>query len=368
LHNIDSDAFLNKRESGEFFAGCARKKQPPSLHSIEMIHSERRCRIFWKGIQENKSLMNNSIPASFQSPNKLNLSGVQRREIKKFSMAMLFLAPSLIIFLAFTFIPLIQSILLSLYLTDPIGRPAAFVWFLQYERLVSTPNFLNSFTRSVQFVLYTVPTTIFLSLGLAILGNLRLKRISIFRVFFSSTIAVSAATASLMFLYLFHPTIGSLNYFLELVGLQPVSWLVNESSALPSVALTSVWLQLGLNTVIILAAMQGIPEELYESAMIDGANSWNKFIHITVPFLSSTFFFLLVVDILAAFQTFTPIHVMTSGGPADSTNLLVYSIYREFYFNGKYGFAAAQSIMLFVIMLILTTIQFGVLERKVFYE
>ena len=296
------------------------------------------------------------------------LSMGQIREIKKFSTALVFLAPSLVIFIAFTFVPLIQSILLSFYLTDPIGRPAAFVWFLQYERLFSTSTFINSLGRSASFVLYTVPTTLLLSLVLAVLGNLRLRRISVFRVFFSSTIAVSAATASLMFLYLYHPQIGSLNYFLEMIGLQPISWLVNESSALPAVALTCVWLQLGLNTVILLAAMQGIPEELYESAMIDGASSWAKFWHITLPFLSSTFFFLLVIDILSAFQTFTPIHVMTSGGPADSTNLLVYSIYREFYFNGKYGFAAAQSIMLFFIMLILTIIQFGVIERRVFYE
>lgn len=132
--------------------------------------------------------------------------------------------------------------------------------------------------------------------------------------------------------------------------------------------MTTVWLQLGLNTVILLAAMQGIPEELYESAMIDGANSWHRFVSITLPFLSSTFFFLLVVDMLAAFQTFTPVQIMTTGGPVDSTNLLVYSIYRQFYFNGRYGLAAAQSIMLFLIMLVLTIFQFVFVERKVFYE
>jgi len=137
---------------------------------------------------------------------------------------------------------------------------------------------------------------------------------------------------------------------------------------LPAVALTTVWLQVGLNTVILLAGMQGIAEELYESAMIDGATAWSKFRHITLPLLSPTLFFLLIVDVLAAFQTFTQIHVMTSGGPLDSTNVLVFSIYREFYFNGKYGFAAAQSIMLFIIILILTTIQFGVVEKRVHYE
>jgi len=212
-----------------------------------------------------------------------------------------------------------------------------------------------------------VPTTILISLCLALLGNLRLKRIDIFRMLFSSTIAVSGATASLMFLYLYHPTVG-VNYWLGLLNVPEIPWLVSEKTALFSVALTTIWLQIGLNTVILLAAMQTIPEELYESAMIDGASAWNNLVYITLPLLSSTFFFLLVVDMLAAFQTFTPIHIMTSGGPLDSTNLLVYSIYREFYFNGKYGFAAAQSIMLFFIMLVLTVVQFAYIEKKVFYE
>ncbi len=120
--------------------------------------------------------------------------------------------------------------------------------------------------------------------------------------------------------------------------------------------------------VILLAAIQTIPDELFESAMIDGANWWKQLIHITLPLLSSTFFFLLVVDTLAAFQTFTPIHIMTKGGPLNSTNLIVYSVYREFYFNGKYGLAAAQSIILFLMMLVLTIIQFVFIEKKVFYE
>ena len=281
---------------------------------------------------------------------------------------MLFLAPSLILFITFVFVPLVQTISLSTYLTDPIGRPAKFIGFGQYERLFATDAFMNSLTRSAQFVLYTVPTVIILALILAALGNLRMKRISIFRIIFSITIAVSGATASLMFMYLYHPSIGAINYIFSLVGLPEVQWLISDKSALIAIAITAVWLQLGLNTVILIAAMQGIPEELYESAMIDGAGSWQRFRSITLPMVSSTIFFLVVVDTLASFQTFTPIQIMTSGGPLDSTNLLVYSIYREFYFNGKYGLAAAQSIMLFLIMLVLTVFQFTVVERRVFYE
>lgn len=296
------------------------------------------------------------------------LKGSQRREIKKFLTALLYLAPSLAIFAAFVFIPLVQSIRLSTFLTDPLGRAAKFVGLLQYQRLFDNPLFLNSFMRSVQFVLYTVPTTLVVAMVLALLGNLRLRRIDVFRMIFSITIAVSGATASLIFTYLYTPSLGWFNYLLSLAGIDAVPWLISERTALPAVALTTVWLQVGLNTVILLAGMQGIAEELYESAMIDGATAWSKFRHITLPLLSPTLFFLLIVDMLAAFQTFTQIHVMTSGGPLDSTNVLVFSIYREFYFNGKYGFAAAQSIMLFIIILILTTIQFGVVEKRVHYE
>jgi sn-glycerol 3-phosphate transport system permease protein len=291
-----------------------------------------------------------------------------RRELYKIGQALLFLSPSLILFAVFVFIPLVRSFWLSTRLTDPLGRPAAFVGLELYQRLFASPDFINSMERSFLLVLYTVPALLVLSMCLALLGNLRLRRIDVFRMIFACTIAVSAATASLIFRYLFHPSIGTLNYLLILVHIPPVPWLINANSALPAIAITSVWLALGLNTIILLAGMQGIPEELYESAMIDGANSRAKFRHITLPLLSPTIFFLLVIDVLAAFQIFTQIQIMTSGGPMNATNVIVYSIYRAFYFNGQYGYAAAQSIVLFFIMLVLTFIQFGVIERRVFYE
>jgi sn-glycerol 3-phosphate transport system permease protein len=298
---------------------------------------------------------------------RFGLTGRQMRAVKVFLEGLLYLSPSLLLFLAFVFIPLVRSFEISAYITDPIGRLAKFVGLMNYTRLFETDVFMNSLKQTSLFLVYTVPFTIIVSLALALLGDLRLKGIAFFRMIFSITIAISGATASLMFLYIYHPTVG-VNYLLSLIGINNMTWLVSEDTALMSVSITVIWLQIGLNTVILLAAMQTIPEELYESAMIDGANAWNKFLHITLPMLSSTFFFLMVVDMLAAFQTFTPIHIMTHGGPLESTNLLVYSIYREFYFNGKYGFAAAQSIMLFFIMLLLTVLQFVFVERKVFYE
>jgi sn-glycerol 3-phosphate transport system permease protein len=170
----------------------------------------------------------------------------------------------------------------------------------------------------------------------------------------------------LIFLLLFNLSIGVFNYILDVLGLPRVPWLTNETSALFSVSLVTIWLALGLNTIIMLAGMQGIPDELYEAARIDGAAFWNQFRHVTLPLLSPTL--LVVIDTLSALQAVTQINVMTRGGPVNATQTLVYSIYRQFYFNGNYGYAAAQSAILLVIMLTLTSVQFFGLERRVYYS
>jgi len=294
--------------------------------------------------------------------------GQRWREIRNVLMALVFLAPSLIVFAFFVFIPLVRSIELSFHLTNPLGQMRGGFTLEHYQTLFAKPNFFNSVRVSVTFALYTVTLTIIFSMILALFGNIRLKGISIFRAIFSSTIAVSGATASLIFLFLYNPSVGVFNYLLDLSHLPRVQWLTDTSTALLSVSLVSVWLQLGLNTIILLAGMQGIPDELYEAALIDGAGFWQSLRNVTLPLLSPTIFFLIVVDTLAAFQAFTQFNVLTGGGPVEATTTLVYSIYREFYFNGNYGYASALAVILLLIMLIFTTLQFGVLERRVHYQ
>jgi sn-glycerol 3-phosphate transport system permease protein len=289
------------------------------------------------------------------------------RELRNFVTAMLFLLPSLVIFVSFVFIPLLKTIQLSLYFTDPIGRMASFAGAENYQRILSGTDLWNSLRVSVLFAVYVVPGVIALSLFLAVLANVQLKGITIFRIIFSSTIAVSGATASLIFLFLFHPAIGIFNYVLDLTHLPRVQWLVSDQTALISLAIVTIWLNIGFNTVLILASLQGVSQELYESATIDGAGFWQSFRHITIPMISPTLFFLIVVSTLNVLQVFTQVEVMTRGGPVDSTNTLVYLIYRAFYFNGQYGIAAAMSVVLFLLMLMLTILQFGVLERRVHY-
>lgn len=291
----------------------------------------------------------------------------RRRDIAQWLVALPYLAPSLILFTIFVFYPLIRSIVLSTYATNSIGQMTRFVGTRYYGRLLESSEYLNSLMVTVRFVLYTVPGVLLVSLTLATLGNLRLKGIAAYRIAFALTLAISGATAALLFQFLYHPVLGAFNYLLDLLHLPRVGWLIDPNVALFSVSVPRIWLQAGFATVVILAGMQGISEELFEAAKIDGAGFWASWRHITFPLVTPSLFFLLVVTTLNAFQTFTEVNVLTKGGPVDATQVVVHEIYRSFYFNGQYGFASAQALVLFVIMLILTIIQFGVIEKRVHY-
>lgn len=290
------------------------------------------------------------------------------RDVTDWLKALPFLAPSLIIFTIFVFIPLVRSVILSMYGTNPIGQMTNFVGLKYYERLLTSKAFLNSLVVTLKFVLYTVPAVLVAGTFLSTLANVRLKGASVFRILFSLTISISGATAALLFMFLYHPILGIFNYLLSLVGIAPIPWLIDTSWALLAVAIPRIWLGTGFASVLLLAGMQGISEEYYEAAKIDGAGFWQSWRHITLPLVTPSLFFLLVVTTLGAFQTFTEVNVLTGGGPVNSTDVIVQEIFRSFYFNGQYGLASAQALVLFVIILGLTIIQFGVLEKRVNYE
>jgi ABC-type sugar transport system permease subunit len=215
-----------------------------------------------------------------------------------------------------------------------------------------------------------------------------LPGISIFRTAFASPLAASVAITSVFWLTLLRPDIGVLNEILDSAGLSSVDWLgdggwaVSDSSAaghvtswlsdpnwaLISVSLATVWMNIGLFTMIILAGLQTVPEELYESARIDGANRWQQFRHVTLPMISPTLFFASVVGTIFAFQAFGQFDILTQGGPVDATNVLLYSIYQQGFENFQRGAASVQAMALFVIMLGLTLLQFRFLSGRVFYR
>lgn len=190
-------------------------------------------------------------------PGRRTWGGARSRETRRVLLALLFLSPSLIVFALFVFVPLLRSMQLSVHATNPIGQMRDFVGLDHYRRMFAQAEFFNSMRVSVTFAFYAVSVTVLGALGLALLGNIRIRGITVFRAIYSSTIAVSGATASLIFL--FHPAIGVLNYMLDLAGLPRVNWLISTETALISVSWVTIWLSLGLNTIIMLAGMRGDP-------------------------------------------------------------------------------------------------------------
>ncbi|AXI08897.1 glycerol-3-phosphate ABC transporter permease [Oceanobacillus zhaokaii] len=292
----------------------------------------------------------------------------KKQRAKSFFKGMLFLLPSIILFSVFLFYPLGRTIYLSFFLTNAAGETTVFIGWQNYVNLFSSPIFMQSIKSTFLFVLYTVPLTIIISLFLAMIANEKLKGIGFFRTVYSSTMGISVAAASVFWLYLFHPSIGLLNMFLEALGADGVGWLTDPSWALFAVSITTIWMNIGFTFLILLGGLQSIDSYLYESADIDGAGYFYKLRRITIPMLSPTLFFVVTVTIINAFQTFGQIDILTQGGPVNSTNLVVYSIYREAFVNYKFGSASAQAVFLFIIILIMTFLQFKFGERKVHYQ
>lgn len=282
--------------------------------------------------------------------------------------AILYLLPSVLLFSVFIFYPMLRTIYLSFYLTDQSGNAALYVGFENYLYLLQSSEFINSMKATGLFVLYTVPIGVILALFLALLANEKLKGIGFFRTIYSSTMGVSVAASSVVWLFLFHPSVGMFNRLLSAVNLPQVQWLLDPEWALLSVSLSTIWMNLGFAFLILLGGLQNIDEHLYESSRIDGAGYFHRLRRITIPMLSPTLFFIITISLINAFQSFGQIDILTKGGPSQSTNLIVYSIYREAFINYQFGTASAQAVFLFIIILIVTILQFKLGEKKVHYQ
>lgn len=281
-------------------------------------------------------------------------------------LALVLLAPSIAVFVTFQFYPLVRTAWLGLHRQDPFGLRRVYVGIEQYTDVITSDSFLNSLKATAAFAGITVPCGLVLGLALALLAHEELRGITFFRTVFSSTVATSVAVASLMWLTLFNPSIGVFNQFLDAIGRDPVRWLDDADTALYAVSATTVWQNLGVTFVIILAGLQALPDDLYEVARVDGIGAWGRFRHITLPLLSPTLLFASVVLLINSFQSFGQIDLLTQGGPLDRTNVIVYDIFDQFR-AGNVGAASAEAVVLFGIVLVLTLAQFRVLERRVFY-
>lgn len=290
------------------------------------------------------------------------------RRTENYRIALLYLLPSIVLFSLFMFYPMINSLYLSFFFTDSQGEPTTFVGWENYLYLFQSESFRKSVVATLLFVLYTVPPSVILALFLALIANENLKGIGIFRTIFASTLGMSVAASAVIWLFMFHPSTGVLNSFLSLINLPAVNWLQDSTMALISVAITTVWMNTGFSFLIILGGLQNIDRDLYESSRIDGASYFYQLRRITIPMLSPTLFFIITITFINSFQSFGQIDILTGGGPAEATNLIIYSIYREAFIYYQFGPASAQAILLFLAVLVLTLLQFKFGERKVHYQ
>jgi multiple sugar transport system permease protein len=280
--------------------------------------------------------------------------------------AYLMILPGLAGILVFLALPILASFGISL-LDWNVLTPPRFAGAANYARLWQNPEFWSALRTTVSYSLGIVSLGTVTSLALALALNQALRGIKLFRTLFFLPVVASTVAVALLWRWLYAAQFGLFNYALSLVGIEGPDWLGDPRWALPAVILFSVWKVAGYNMVIFLAGLQGIPRQLYEQAAIDGANAWQRFRHVTLPLLSPTTFFVLVVGIIGSLQVFDQVFVMTNGGPARSTVTLVFYVYENGFRLLSMGYAAAVSWILFLLILAATLVQWRLQRSWVHY-
>lgn len=280
--------------------------------------------------------------------------------------ALLFLAPSLAGFLVFTLGPVGASLGLSATRWDLIGRPE-FVGLDNYRAALADPILGRVMRNTVTYSAGTVPLLVIVSLALAMALNQPIRGRTLFRVILFMPVVSSTVAVAMVWRWIYAP-FGALNALLVSVGLPVVGWLTTTTWAMPAVILMSVWQSVGYSMVIFLAGLQGIPQHLYDAAAVDGASPWQRFWRITLPLLSPTTFFIVVMAIISTFQVFGQVYMLTGGGPAFATSTIVYYIYERAFLALHMGYASALAWLLFAAIFGLTVIQLRLQRRWVAYE
>lgn len=295
-----------------------------------------------------------AVPPSTPKASWMRRKGYTWREI---GLAALFLGPSLVIFSVFFYLPFIRLLSWGRYRSIRGGQSYEYVGMEQYKDVLTGSDFTEGLWHSVQFVLWTVPFGLVLGTLLAVAAHRRLRGIKVFQAIFSSTLASSVAVSSVIFFFLLNPVIG----MPVLAEWDPVA---SPRWAILAAALPSIWQNLGLAFVIVLAGLQAVPDEVMEAATLDGYGPVRRLFKITLPLISPVLLFLFVILVIFGFQAFAQIEIITKGGPAGSSETLVFKIFQE---TQNYGKGAVLSVGLFLVTLVVTFVQFVILERRVHY-
>ena len=286
---------------------------------------------------------------------------------RRLAVAAPFVLPSLIGVSAFLLIPVVIVLVLS-FVQWNFLTPPRWVGFANFSTMVQHDHIFHALLVSAYYVLWNIPFQTVLALALAMLLVRKMPAMGLFRALYVLPYMSTPVAMAVVWSWLFNAQNGLINHLLLLVGVHGPDWLGSTSTALPVVAMVNTWQYAGYNMLFFLAGLLAIPPQLYESASIDGASAFRQFTRITLPLLNSTMLFVLVTDIIGSFQIFDTVYVMTQGGPGNATNVINYQIYQTAFQNFDVGSAAAMSLVLFAVILVVTVIQFRFFRSRITYE
>jgi multiple sugar transport system permease protein len=276
----------------------------------------------------------------------------------------LFVAPATLHLLLFAILPIGFTLYLSLFRWKLYQPNKTVLGFKNYLYSFQDAAFLNALSNSLKYALVAVPSGIVVALAIAILLNQKIRLGAFFRTIYYLPAISSGVAISMIWIYIFLPETGLINTMLSQMGFKSVDFLGKSETALWSLAFMSIWIGLGPKVVLFLAGLIGVPQTLYEAAMLDGANGWQSFRRITLPMLVPTTLFVVVTSTISAIQVFTPVYMMTKGGPEDSTDVVGFHIYNEAWTSFNTGLASAKSFILFVFIACVAIVQFRMTRKQ----
>jgi len=286
---------------------------------------------------------------------------------RKFFWISIFILPSLAGIMLFSIYPILSSLRLTLFEWDLL-LPPHYVGLDNFIKMAGDANFHTAVLHTFTYLIGYIPSVLVLGLGLALILNTPLKGKVFFRgAYFLPVISPWVAVA-LLWRWIFNSNYGLMNYFLSLLGIHGPAWLADPGWAMPAIIITSVWKDIGFVMILFLAGIQNISSEYYEAASLDGANAWHRLRYITIPLLSPTTFFITTMLLINSFQVFDQVWVMTGGGPAGATSVIVQQIVRNAFDFSRMGYAATLSWFLFAIIFIVTLLQMKLQNRWVTYD
>ncbi len=297
-----------------------------------------------------------------------SISPRRRREWMEWLSGYAFLAPSFIVLAVFIYFPVAYALGLSFQRWKIMRGDPVFIGLGNYELLLNSTDFWQAIGNTIYFAVGSIPTGMAIALFIAILLNRPMRALPFYRTAYFLPTITSMVAVSVVWMWIYHPDVGLMNYLLESFHLPAIRWLNDPKWAMPALILVGIWRGLGYNVIIYLAGLQNVPQHLYEAAQIDGANRWHLFRHVTWPLLTPTTFLILIMAVINSFQAFTEFHVMTQGGPLGATTVIVYYLYQQAFQQFNMGYGSALAIVLFLIILGLTLIQNRMLGPRVHYQ